>query len=143
MPLVSVDTYGHELSTGGTQLTAGAVGVVTAGTISGTTSAGAAPTVVVTSATDRAGSVLLTPVTGGGAQAAGSVATVRFVKEYTVAPIVLVTIMNETGGTAAIVASAGTVTTAGFNIFVGTALTTATAYRVYYSVLPADTRTQP
>lgn len=138
MPLPSIDFYGHEVSTGGAQLALGAVGVVTAGSISGTTSAGAAPTVTVTDATDQRGSFLLTPVTGGGAQAAGSVATVRFLKEYPSIPIVLVTLINETDGTATIVASSGLVTTAGFNVFVGTALTTAKAYRVVYYVIPTN-----
>jgi hypothetical protein len=143
MPLASTDVYGHEISTGGPQLTAGAVGVTTVGTISGTTNAGASPTVTVTDCTDQRGSFLLNPVTGGGAQAAGSVATVKFLKEYGRTPIVVVNLINETDGTSTIVASPGTVTGAGFTVFVGTALTTAKAYRVNYLVFPAGTQTAP
>ena len=118
-----------------TQLTAGAVGTTAAGTIAGTTAAGAAPTVTITNCTDRRGNFLLNPVTGGGAQAAGNVCAVRFAKPYSAVPgAVTVTIMNETDGTAAIVASAGGVTVAGFDIYVGSALTTAKAYRVHYRV---------
>jgi hypothetical protein len=136
MPIQSTDFYGHKTSTGGTQLTAGAVSTSVAGTISGTTAAGAAPTVTITDCTDERGSFLLNPVTGGGAQAAGEVALVRFAKEYPVTPIVLVTIGNETAGSSTIVASAADVTTAGFDVEVGTALTTAQAYRVQYLVVP-------
>ncbi len=143
MALVSTDSYAHEVSNGGTQLTAGAVGVVTAGTISGTTAAGAAPTVAITSANDRAGSFTLTPVTGGGAQAAGKVATVRFAKEYSVAPIVTCAgAVNETD-TVAVSAFASVATTAGFDIYAVAALTTAKVYRLQYLVYPGDTRVQP
>jgi hypothetical protein len=130
------DAHFHEVvNTRATQLTAGAVSTTAAGTIAGTTAAGAAPTVTVTNANDRRGNFLLNPVTGGGAQAAGNVCAVRFAKPYAQVPgSVTVTIMNETDGTAAIVASAGGVTVAGFDIYVGTALTTAKAYRVSYKV---------
>lgn len=124
-------------SDGSVQLTAGAVGVTTAGTISGTTSAGAAPTVTITDCTDQRGNFLLNPVTGGGAQAAGNVATVRFAKAYSAAPgAVLLTMANETDSTAAIVIAPLAIATTGFNIYVGTALTTAKAYRICYRVFP-------
>lgn len=118
-----------------TQLTAGAVGVTTAGTISGTTSAGAAPTVTIGDATDIRGNFLLNPVTGGGGQAAGNVATVRFTSALPVTPAaVSLSMANETDSTAAIVVAALALATTGFDIYVGTALTTAKAYRIYYHV---------
>lgn len=118
-----------------TALTAGAVGVTTAGTISGTTAAGAAPTVTVTDCTDLRGNFLLNPVTGGGAQAAGKVATVRFTSALPVTPAaVTLSMANETDSTAAIVVAALALDANGFDIYVGTALTTAKAYRIYYHV---------
>lgn len=136
MPMIHTDAVGHELQDGGaTQLTAAAVGTTVAGTIAGTTAAGAAPTVTVTHATDRRGNFLLNPVTGGGAQAAGNVCAVRYAKPYAQVPsAIVVTIQNETDTTATIVAAAANSTVAGFDIVVGTALTTAKAYRVNYSV---------
>ena len=139
MPEIFVDSAGHENAPviRRPQLTAGAVSTSAAGTISGTTSAGAAPTVTPgTVCDDRRGNFLLNPVTGGGGQAAGKVALVRFASEYPAKPgAVIVTIENETDVTAAIVASADSVTAAGFDIVVGTALTTAKAYRVNYHVI--------
>lgn len=139
MTLQSTDFYGHKTTQGGTQLTAGAVSTSAAGTISPTTAGGATPTVTIRDCTDQRGSFLVNPITGGGAQAAGEVALVRFAKEYPAAPIVLVTIGNETDGTSAIVVSAADVTTAGFDVEVGTALTTAKAYLVQYFVFPGGT----
>lgn len=138
MPARTIDSIGHEvrLDPASTQLAAAAVGTTTAGTIAGTTSAGAAPTVTVTDCTDRSGSFLLNPVTGGGAQAAGQVATVRFVKEYAHIPKVTISLMNETDSTATHAAAAGTITTKGFDVFVGAVLVTAKAYRVQYIVQP-------
>lgn len=132
----SLDKDGHQIvsSDGETQLTAGAVSTSAAGTISGTTSAGAAPTVTISDCNDRRGSFLLNPVTGGGAQAAGSVCLVRFAKPYTKTPIVGIEMANETDTTAAIVAGVLNVNSAGFDIIVGTALTTAKAYRINYTV---------
>lgn len=125
---------------GATALTFGAVSTSAAGTISPTTSAGATPTtsaITGRNCTDRRGAFNLNPVTGGGAQAAGSVAVVKFAKEYAAIPsAVIVTIQNATDTTAAIVASANGVTTAGFNVLVGTALTTAKVYVVEYVVVP-------
>ncbi len=118
----------------GTQLTAGAVGVVTAGTISGTTSAGANPTVTVTDCTDMRGSFLLNPVTGGGAQAAGKTATVRFTSAFATAPSsVVLTVVNETDGTVVAGAGALALDVNGFDVYTPL-LTTAKAYRVYYHV---------
>lgn len=138
MPVEQQDKWGHEVPIPeiSTQLTAGAVSTSAAGTISGTTSAGAAPTVTIGDCDDRSGNFLLNPVTGGGAQAAGQVCLVRFANQYAAKPsAVLVTIANETDTTAAIVASSSLITTAGFDILVGTALTTAKAYRVNYLVV--------
>lgn len=138
MSTIYIDANGHEVpQVAATALTAGAVSTTAVGTIVGTTSAGAAPTVTATDATDRRGSFLLNPVTGGGAQAAGSVAEVRFAKPYSAIPrAVLVSIMNETDSTAVHAVSAGAVTVAGFSIFVGAVLVTAKAYRVNYLVVP-------
>jgi len=117
------------------QLAAGAVSVVTAGTISGTTAAGAAPTVAVIEASDRRGQFTLSPVTGGGAQAAGVTATVRFLQGYGDAPIaVLVCVVNDTDQTA-VAAGATLVTGDGFGVMT-TILTTAKVYRVSYVVVP-------
>jgi hypothetical protein len=137
MGTMRTDYYGHEVKdTGATQLTAGAVSTSAAGTISGTTNAGAAPTVTITDCTDRRGTFLLNPVTGGGAQAAGEVALVRYAKPYPAAPVVLVTIENETDGTTSQVVSAVDSTVDGFDIEVSAVLVTAKAYRVQYLVVP-------
>lgn len=139
MPAGSVylDKDGHEIEdqAGVTQLTAGAVSTTAVGTISPTTAAGATPTVAISDCTDRRGNFTLSPVTGGGAQAAGTVAKVRFVKPYTDAPgSVLVNVTNETDATT--VAAGVTLLTAdGFDIET-TVLTTAKVYRVTYFVVP-------
>lgn len=117
-----------------TQLTAAAVGVTTAGTISGTTNAGAAPTVTVTDCTDLRGNFLLNPVTGGGGQTAGKVATVRFATALPVTPAaVVITVANETD--TVVLASAGALAldVNGFDLYTSL-LTTAKAYRVQYVV---------
>lgn len=142
MPVQQIDSLGHEVRPApSTTLTAGAVGVVTAGSISGTTAAGAAPTVAIPTgfvAHDRAGTFELTAVTGGGAQAAGDVATVRFNTEYPAVPsAVMVTLHDITANPdVAKVVCATAVTTAGFNVNVAAALTTATVYRTSYVVIP-------
>jgi len=117
------------------QLADAAVGVVTVGTIAGTTAAGAAPTVAIVECSDRRGQFTLSPVTGGGAQAAGVTATVRFLQPYGDAPItVLVNVVNDTASTA--VACGPTLVTGdGFGIMT-TILTTAQVYRVSYVVIP-------
>jgi hypothetical protein len=117
-----------------TQLTAGAVGVTTAGTISGTTSAGAAPTVTIGDCTNLRGNFLLNPVTGGGSQAAGKVATVRFTAALPVTPAcVVISIADETDSTATITAGVLAADANGFDIY-STILVTAKAYRVFYHV---------
>ena len=134
---VNLDKHSHEGDNQeeATQLTAGAVSVVTAGTISGTTAAGAAPTTAITDCTDRRGNFTLSPVTGGGAQAAGVTATVRFVQPYGDAPAgVLVSVTNETDSTA-VAAGPTLITGDGFGIMT-TILTTAKVYRVTYVVVP-------
>lgn len=146
MTATRVDAVGHQTLTfpRGSSLAPSAVGTTTTGTIAGTTSAGAAPTVAIPSgyiATDRAGTFELTPVTGGGAQAAGNVATVRFLNEYAAIPAaVIVTLHNTTPSPdVAIVAAAVDVNTQGFNINVAAALTTANVYRISYQVIPGGT----
>jgi len=126
-----------DLFSGGDAMAGAAVGVVTAGTISGTTSAGAAPTVALPTgftATQRRGTFELTPVTGGGAQAAGIVATVRFTTALPGKPVVALTGNNVTDTTGAIVFSAINCATTGFDVCAGTALTTAKVYRINYVV---------
>lgn len=137
MSLRYLDFNGHEVVDGnGAALTAGAVSTTAVGTIAGTTSAGASPTVTVTSANDRRGNFLLNPVTGGGAQAAGVVCKVFFAQPYAAAPAAVhVTIANETDTTAPVTASALNITATGFDI-VSTVLTTAKAYRINYVVNP-------
>lgn len=137
MAEVFTDQAGHEVvQSVPVSLAAAAVGVVTAGSIAGTTSAGAAPTVTAVNATDRRGTFSLNPVTGGGAQAAGTVATVRFAQPYPAIPAsVIVTAVNATDTTATATMSANNVTAAGFDI-VSTILTTAKAYVVNYLVTP-------
>lgn len=137
---VTLDAYGHETEQvpSPTQLTAGAVSTTAAGTISPTTSAGASPTVTVTEADDRAGNFLLNPVTGGGAQAAGTVAKVRFLREYPSPPraVLLTGFFNETDGNLHVVAGVTLITSAGFDIATGAVLVTAKAYRATYLVIP-------
>lgn len=140
MPSYLRDAYGHENlpQTALTQLTAGAVGTTAAGTISGTTSAGAAPTVTITDCDDRAGSFLLNPVTGGGAQAAGTVCKVRFAREYPQTPtaVIITGFLNETDGNTFVAAGVTALTSAGFDIATGAVLVTAKAYRCTYFVVP-------
>lgn len=136
---VNLDRYGHEDDNqeNVTQLTAGAVSTSAVGTISPTTAAGAAPTVAIGDCTDRRGNFALSPVTGGGAQAAGEVALVRFAQPYGDPPAaVLVTVENETDGNAAVACAAADITGDGFDVMVGAALTTAKVYRVIYIVVP-------
>jgi len=134
---LSTDLYFHEqLDPNATQLTAGAVSTTAVATISGTTSAGAAPTVTITDCTDRRGNFLLNPVTGGGAQAAGTVCKVRFARAYTKAPgLIMLNINNETDGNAPVACAPTLITGDGFDI-VSSVLTTAKAYRVDYMIIP-------
>lgn len=141
MTATRTDGVGHGVSSRpATTLAAAAVGVVTAGSIAGTTAAGAAPTVAIPSGfvcTDRAGTFELTAVTGGGAQAAGDVCTVRFVNEYAATPAAVVINFYDNDTTdLARVAAATAVDTKGFNINVPAVLVTAHAYRISYHVLP-------
>lgn len=138
MPEFQRDTYEHEARTGGTQLTAGAVSTTAVGTISPTTSAGQSPTVTIGDCTDRAGNFLLNPVTGGGAQAAGTVAKVRFAREYPTAPraVIVSGAFNETDGNTTVQIAPTLITSAGFDLAVGAVLVTAKAYRVTYLVIP-------
>ena len=135
MALRYIDYNGHEVAdANGTSLTAGAVSTTAVGTIAPTTSAGASPTVTVTSANDRRGNFLLNPVTGGGAQAAGVTCKVFFAQPYPTAPAaVTVSATNETDSTALAGIGVQNITVTGFDI-VTIALTTAKAYRVSYVV---------
>lgn len=132
------DLYGHLLPVGqgGTALALAAVGVVTAGSIAGTTNAGAAPTVSAVNAKDSGGQFVLNPVTGGGAQAAGTVATVRFAQPYgTIPKAVLVTVSLVGGATTPLLAGAVNITNSGFDVTTSI-LTTASSYLVQFSVIP-------
>lgn len=143
MALVTTDAYGHPSATStgtlGTALAAGAVSTTAIGTIVPTTAAGATPTVTGVSANDEAGTFVLNPVTGVGAQAAGAVAQVFFAQPYAAVPkAVVVTMCNNAAGASgvAVAASAQTVTTTGFTVNVAAALTTANNYQVFYTVIP-------
>lgn len=141
MVAVQIDSVGHEVNPGiGTALAAAAVSVTTAGTIAGTTAAGAAPTVAIPSGftcNDRRGVFELSPVTGGGAQAAGDVATVRFAKEYAATPgAVILTCEAITDPDDNIICVASDVNTLGFNVLANAVLTTAETYRISYVVVP-------
>ncbi len=131
------DVYGHRNVSTAPALTAGAVSTVVAGTIAPTTAAGASPTVTFATgqlANDVRGSFTLSPVTGGGAQAAGAVATVNFANPYGAPPVVQVQVTNN-AGPAIIAAYASSVTATGFSV--NTALlTTANVYTVTYVVTP-------
>lgn len=133
------DFYGHATRVQGENtLAAAAVGTTTAGTIAGTTAAGAAPTVTNVSASDMGGTFTLNPVTGGGAQAAGAVATVTFAQSFPIAPKeVAIDCYDVTTATApsGVAAYATSITSAGFSVTCNT-LTTAHNYRITFFVIP-------
>jgi hypothetical protein len=142
MPAITTDAYGHRSGTSagtlGTALAAGAVSTTAIGTIVPTTAAGAAPTVTAVSANDTAGTFTLSPVTGGGAQAAGAVAQVFFAQPYAAIPkAVLVGVVDNAAGAGAVAVAAGaqTITTTGFTFNVSAALTTAHTYNCTYHVV--------
>lgn len=139
--MLNTDAYGHDSApwgTDGTALAAGAVSTTAVGTIAPTTNAGANPTVTAVSANDNAGQFTLSPVTGGGAQAAGPVAVVTYANPYSAVPrCIVVTILDQAGGAGSVIASnAVTSTVNGFSVNVGAALTTAHVYTVQYKVFP-------
>lgn len=143
MAVVTTDAYGHRTASGvgtlGTALAAGAVSTTAVGTIAPTTAAGASPTVTGVTANDAAGTFVLNPVTGGGAQAAGAVALVTFANPYAATPkAVVVNVCDNAAGASgvAVAASAQSVTTASFTVNVSAALTTAHNYQVFYTVIP-------
>lgn len=141
MPVSRIDAVGHAVQAKpATTLAAAAVSVVTAGSIAGTTAAGAAPTVAIPTGfvcTDRAGTFNLTAVTGGGAQAAGDICTVRFLNEYSATPAaVIINFYDDDTTDLARVAAATLVTTQGFNVNVPAVLVTAHVYRISYHVIP-------
>lgn len=144
MPAVKLryDAYGHQQPTSngsGSALSAGAVSTTAIGTIAPTTAAGATPTVTSVNACDTAGTFVLNPVTGGGAQAAGAVAQVFFAESFEVVPKgVIVNVCDNAAGASgvAVASSAQTITAAGFTVNVAAALTTAHNYTVSYVVIP-------
>jgi hypothetical protein len=143
MPAVTTDAYGHRSASSagtlGTALAAGAVSTTAIGTIVPTTAAGASPTVTSVSANDTAGTFVLNPVTGGGAQAAGAVAQVFFAEPYAATPKAVQVSMcdNAAGSSGVAVAAAGqSLSTTGFTVNVSAALTTAHNYTVYFTVTP-------
>src|ERR1700733_13422722 len=97
--ITAQDGYGHFASSTGPLLTAGAVSTTAVGTIAPTTGAGATPTGTFAAgqtAPDEAGTFPLSPVTGGGAQAAGAVAVVTYANGQPCLPkAVLVTIYDQ------------------------------------------------
>lgn len=134
----NIDANGHDVrSTLSPSLTAGAVGTTAAGTIAGTTNAGAAPTVTAVNADDNGGCFTLNPVTGGGAQTAGEVAVVTFSTLMAAAPrSVVATIVDVTASPiVAQTCQVTSITAAGFKITTP-ALTTAHNYQVCYRVYP-------
>lgn len=144
MPAVKVryDAYGHQQPTSngtGAALAAGAVSTTATGTIVPTTAAGANPTVTSVNACDSAGTFVLNPVTGGGAQAAGAVAQVYFAESFEAVPKgVVVNMCDNAAGASgvAVACSAQSVTAAGFTVNVAAVLTTAHNYTVSYVVIP-------
>jgi hypothetical protein len=143
MPAVTTDAYGHysptTIGTLGTALAAGAVSTTAVGTIVPTTAAGASPTVTSVTANESAGNFILSPVTGGGAQAAGAVAQVFFKQPYNATPkaVIVNVVDNAAGSSAVAVAASGqSLLTTGFTVNVSAALTTAHTYTVFYWVIP-------
>lgn len=139
------DAYGHTQAIPGgasqaVALTAGAVSTTAQGTIAPSTAAGASPTVTFATGQvcyDECGTFTLSPVTGGGAQAAGAVATVYFNQAFESIPKgVVVNICDNAAGSSgvAVAASAQSITAASFTINVSAALTTAHTYLVTYIV---------
>jgi len=131
------DGYGH-LRPNNPQLvalTAGAVSTTAAGTIAPTTSAGAAPTVTAVTAFDQYGTFTLTPVTGGGAQAAGAVAKVFFANGMPKVPTAVMVTIYDQANAAAIAATGTAVAADQFSISTGVVLVTAHLYTVTYVVL--------
>lgn len=139
------DAYGHTQPrpTSGGQvaaLAAGAVSTTAQGTIVPTTAAGATPTVTFATgqaAVDECGIFTLSPVTGGGAQAAGAVAEVFFTQAFeTIPKSVLVNVCDNAAGASgvAVAAAAQNITAASFTVNVSAALTTAHTYTVTFNV---------
>ncbi len=138
MPTIIEDAYGHRGTSIGASLTAGAVSTTAAGTIAPTTSAGATPTVTFAgsqAANDSRGTFTLSPVTGGGAQAAGVTSVVRFAQPYAVAPASIQVTVTNNAGAVPVGAFATNITAAGFDISTQI-LTTANVYNVTYQVNP-------
>jgi hypothetical protein len=136
--LSAQDAYGHFPASAGPVMGTGAVGTAAAGTIAPTTGAGSAPTVTFAAgqtANDTAGTFTLSPVTGGGGQSAGAVATVTYSNPQPSLPKAILVTIYDSANAAAIAAAATTITTQGFQVSVGVALTTAHAYLVSYEVV--------
>lgn len=138
MPTVTEDAYGHRNVATAVALTAGAVSTTVAGTIAPTTAAGASPTVTFATgqaANDTRGSFTLSPVTGGGAQAAGATAVVVFANPYGAPPAAVQVQVTNNAGPAVIAAYASSITATGFSLNTAI-LTTANVYTVTYVVTP-------
>lgn len=139
MAIVHVDAYGHIAPlAGASTLAAAAVSTTAIGTIVGTTSAGAAPTVTAVTANDQWGQYTLNPVTGGGAQAAGATSTVFFAQSMRATPTtvrVTVTDITTASTPTAVAAYATSVSSSGFSVTTAL-LVTAHNYLVTYEVLP-------
>lgn len=138
MAAVIEDAYGHRTVAAAPALTAGAVSTTAVGTIAPTTSAGATPTVTFAtgqSANDTRGSFTLSPVTGGGAQAAGATAIVTFTNSYAAPPASVIVQITNAAGPASATAYATSITSAGFSISTSL-LVTANVYVISYVVTP-------
>jgi hypothetical protein len=135
MPTLNEDANGHRTLGVGPALAAGAVSTTVAGTIVPTTAAGATPTVTLVAANDDHGRYVLSPVTGGGAQAAGATSHVFFSTLYRAAPRAVIVNISDNAGPVWVGAVATTITAAGFDVSTPI-LTTAHTYTVDYVVLP-------
>jgi hypothetical protein len=136
--VVVEDFYGHRNPATAIALTAGAVSTTATGTIAPTTAAGASPTVTFATgqtANDTRGTFTLSPVTGGGAQAAGATAVVTFANPYGVAPAVVQVTVTDNAGPVAVAGVATSITANGFSLSTAI-LTTAHVYTVTYIVTP-------
>lgn len=135
--IAAQDAYGHFPASTGPGMAAGAVSTTAAGTIAPTTAAGASPTVTFgagQTANDNVGTFTLSPVTGGGSQAAGAVAVVTYANGQPCLPKAILVTIYDQANAAAVSALATSITANGFSVSAGVALTTAHVYTVVYEV---------
>lgn len=120
----------------GQQLVSGGVGTSVAGTIVPVAAGAGVGSAVVVAATqnptDQRGQF---NVTGAGTPAAGIIANVFFAQSFT-APPQGISVWITTQAGAAIPASATAITSAGFSVVAGSAISTAAGNVVCYSILP-------